>query len=310
LSSIMLLIISFIITTITIPLFGRMAYKYNIVDKPDGVLKPHERVTPYLGGISIFLAVVFTTPFDLITKLSLTLLVLTGLIDDVRTLSPRIRLLVEFVVSILLTFKYIGINLLSPVYIIAIVTLINAVNMMDGMDGICASVSLISAVGLLFTVSSNYDKLLLFTLIGALFGYLIYNFPPARIFMGDAGSYLIGGILSIAVLSSGRRGDYTVVSAIIFVSIFFFDLIAGFTRRILNGRSPFNGDRDHIYDKIQNRLQDSRKTLFVVIGIQLIIFLAGYISRQSAIMSVVSSLFVVIIYFFIGKVLGILKQDK
>ncbi|HCI28657.1 MAG TPA: undecaprenyl/decaprenyl-phosphate alpha-N-acetylglucosaminyl 1-phosphate transferase [Fervidobacterium sp.] len=306
----MLLIISFIITTITIPLFGRMAYKYNIVDKPDGVLKPHERVTPYLGGISIFLAVVFTTPFDLITKLSLTLLVLTGLIDDVRTLSPRIRLLVEFVVSILLTFKYIGINLLSPVYIIAIVTLINAVNMMDGMDGICASVSLISAVGLLFTVSSNYDKLLLFTLIGALFGYLIYNFPPARIFMGDAGSYLIGGILSIAVLSSGRRGDYTVVSAIIFVSIFFFDLIAGFTRRILNGRSPFNGDRDHIYDKIQNRLQDSRKTLFVVIGIQLIIFLAGYISRQSAIMSVVSSLFVVIIYFFIGKVLGILKQDK
>ncbi|HOK88191.1 MAG TPA: MraY family glycosyltransferase [Fervidobacterium sp.] len=309
-SSIMLLIISFIITTITIPLFGRMAYKYNIVDKPDGVLKPHERVTPYLGGISIFLAVVFTTPFDLITKLSLTLLVLTGLIDDVRTLSPRIRLLVEFVVSILLTFKYIGINLLSPVYIIAIVTLINAVNMMDGMDGICASVSLISAVGLLFTVSSNYDKLLLFTLIGALFGYLIYNFPPARIFMGDAGSYLIGGILSIAVLSSGRRGDYTVVSAIIFVSIFFFDLIAGFTRRILNGRSPFNGDRDHIYDKIQNRLQDSRKTLFVVIGIQLIIFLAGYISRQSAIMSVVSSLFVVIIYFFIGKVLGILKQDK
>lgn len=252
----------------------------------------------------------FTTPFDLITKLSLTLLVLTGLIDDVRTLSPRIRLLVEFVVSILLTFKYIGINLLSPVYIIAIVTLINAVNMMDGMDGICASVSLISAVGLLFTVSSNYDKLLLFTLIGALFGYLIYNFPPARIFMGDAGSYLIGGILSIAVLSSGRRGDYTVVSAIIFVSIFFFDLIAGFTRRILNGRSPFNGDRDHIYDKIQNRLQDSRKTLFVVIGIQLIIFLAGYISRQSAIMSVVSSLFVVIIYFFIGKVLGILKQDK
>lgn len=309
-SSIMLLIISFIITTITIPLFGRMAYKYNIVDKPDGVLKPHERVTPYLGGISIFLAVVFTTPFDLITKLSLTLLVLTGLIDDVRTLSPRIRLLVEFVVSILLTFKYIGINLLSPVYIIAIVTLINAVNMMDGMDGICASVSLISAVGLLFTVSSNYDKLLLFTLIGALFGYLIYNFPPARIFMGDAGSYLIGGILSIAVLSSGRRGDYTVVSAIIFVSIFFFDLIAGFTRRILNGRSPFNGDRDHIYDKIQNRLQDSRKTLFVVIGIQLIIFLAGYISRQSAIMSVISSLFVVIIYFFIGKVLGILKQDK
>jgi len=310
LSSIMLLIISFIITTITIPLFGRMAYKYNIVDKPDGVLKPHERVTPYLGGISIFLAVVFTTPFDLITKLSLTLLVLTGLIDDVRTLSPRIRLLVEFVVSILLTFKYIGINLLSPVYIIAIVTLINAVNMMDGMDGICASVSLISAVGLLFTVTSNYDKLLLFALIGALFGYLIYNFPPARIFMGDAGSYLIGGILSIAVLSSGRRGDYTVVSAIIFVSIFFFDLIAGFTRRILNGRSPFNGDRDHIYDKIQNRLQDSRKTLFVVIGIQLIIFLAGYISRQSAIMSVVSSLFVVIIYFFIGKVLGILKQDK
>lgn len=310
LNSIIMLVISFVITAITIPLFGRLAYRYNIVDRPDGELKPHERVTPYLGGISIFLAVISTTPFDLITKLSLTLLVLTGLIDDVRTLSPRIRLVIEFAVSILLTLKYIGLSSITPLYIVGIVALINAVNMMDGMDGVCASVSLISATGLIFTATSNYDKLLLFTLIGALFGYLIYNFPPARIFMGDAGSYLIGGILSIGVLSSARRADHTVVSAIVFVSIFLFDFLAGLLRRMLNGRSPFNGDRDHMYDKIQSKLEDSRKTLFAMIGIQLAIFLVGYISKQSLLFSTIGAIAITIIYIIVGIVLKILKYNR
>lgn len=309
-NSIIMMVISFVITAITIPLFGRLAYRYNIVDKPDGELKPHERITPYLGGISIFLAVISTTPFDLITKSSLTLLVLTGLIDDVRKLSPKVRLVIEFAASIMLTLKYIGLSFISPLYVVGIVALINAVNMMDGMDGVCASVSLISAAGLIFTVTSNYDKLLLFTLIGALFGYLLYNFPPARIFMGDAGSYLIGGILSIGILSSARRGDHMVISAIIFVSIFLFDFLAGILRRILNGRSPFNGDRDHMYDKIQSKFKDDRKTLFAMIGIQLIIFLVGYVSKQSLIFSITSTIAITIIYILAGIVLKILKYNR
>lgn len=304
------LFVSFIISVSTIPIFGKMAYKYGIVDKPDGTLKPHERVTPYLGGIAIFLAVIISTPFELISKLALTILVITGLVDDIRNVDPKLRLIIEFIVSFLLVFKYLGFTWLMPLYAVLVVALINAVNMMDGMDGVCSSVSIISAIGLFFVVSSRYDKALLFSLVGALVGYLIYNFPPARIFMGDSGSYLIGGILSMGVLSSLRHGISeipSIISSFVFVSIFFFDLVSGVLRRILNKKPPFSGDRGHVYDKVFERLNNKRKTLYTMIVIQSFVFVFGYVGKNNVALSLTVSLGLFICYMILGKVLKILK---
>lgn len=304
------LFVSFIISVSTIPIFGKMAYKYGIVDKPDGTLKPHERVTPYLGGIAIFLAVIISTPFELISKLALTILVITGLVDDIRNVDPKLRLIIEFIVSFLLVFKYLGFTWLMPCYAVLVVALINAVNMMDGMDGVCSSVSIISAIGLFFVVSSRYDKALLLSLVGALVGYLIYNFPPARIFMGDSGSYLIGGILSIGVLSSLRHGMSeipSIISSFVFISIFFFDLISGVLRRILNKKPPFSGDRGHVYDKVFERLNNKRKTLYTMIVIQSFVFVFGYVGKNNVALSLTVSLGLFICYMILGKVLKILK---
>lgn len=304
------LFISFIISVSTIPIFGKMAYKYGIVDKPDGTLKPHERVTPYLGGIAIFLAVIISTPFELISKLALAILVITGLVDDIRNVAPKLRLIIEFIVSFLLVFRYLGFSWLMPLYSVIVVALINAVNMMDGMDGICASVSIISAFGLSFVVSSKYDRMLLLSLIGALVGYLIYNFPPARIFMGDSGSYLIGGILSIGVLSSLRHGMVNpsfIISSFLFVSLFFFDLVSGVLRRILNNKPPFSGDREHVYDKVFGKLNNKRKTLYTMIVIQSFVFAFGYVGKNNVALSLTVSLGLFICYMILGKVLKILK---
>lgn len=300
---ILYMLISFVISATTIPFFGKLAYKYGIVDKPDGELKPHERITPYLGGLSIFFGVLFASPFEAITKVSLTILVLLGLYDDIRNLNPKVRLLVEILVSFLLVFKYSGISIFTLPYMFVIVALINAVNMMDGLDGVCASISITAAFGLTFVVTSQYDRILLFSLIGALLGYLIYNFPPARIFMGDAGSYLIGGVLSIGLLSAMRGiniNTSNIVSAYVFVSLFFFDLTAGVLRRLLNGRSPFSGDRGHIYDKINNVTQDKRKTLMIMMFIQLVILLIGFLAKQSTLLSFVG--FVALSMFFLGLI--------
>lgn len=304
------LFISFIVVVGTIPLFGKLAFKYEIVDKPDGMLKPHEQATPYLGGLAIFLAVVISTPFEVISKLALTILVIIGLVDDIRNVDPKLRLVMEFVVSFLLVLKYTGFTWLMPLYCVLVVALINAVNMMDGMDGVCASVSIISAIGLSFVVSSKYDVMLLFSLIGALIGYLMYNFPPARIFMGDSGSYLIGGILSIGVLSSFRHGTSNVsfiISAYVFISLFFFDLISGVLRRVLNRRPPFSGDREHIYDKIFGKFNDKRKTLYVMVLIQSFVFILGYIGKSNIVLSTAVSFSLLICYMILGKILKILK---
>jgi len=301
---------SFIISVLTIPLFRKVAFQYGIVDKPDGELKPHDRITPYLGGFSVFLGVLFVTPFEPITKIVLTVLMLIGLYDDVKNLDPKVRLLTEFVVSFVLVYKYTGFSLFFPIYSVLAVALINAVNMMDGLDGVCASVSVISAIGLFTVATSRYDKVLLLALVGALFGYLLYNFPPAMIFMGDAGSYLIGGVLSIGLLSSIRNGfsnlPYT-VSAFIFLSLFFFDLGAGVLRRVLNGRSPFSGDRGHFYDKIQSKTKNKKHTLFVVVFIQFVLFTIGMIAKQNKILSLLAVVVSLVMYYFISKWLKILK---
>ncbi|WP_448374439.1 glycosyltransferase family 4 protein [Fervidobacterium sp.] len=302
--------ISFVVSVTTIPFFGKLAYKYGIVDKPDGDLKPHERITPYLGGLSIFIGVLFASPFEAITKVSLTILVLLGLYDDIRNLNPKVRLLVEILVSFLLVFKYSGISIFTPLYMLVIVALINAVNMMDGLDGVCASVSMAAAFGFTFVVTSQYDRILLFSLIGALLGYLIYNFPPARIFMGDAGSYLIGGILSIGLFSAMRGINIStsnVVSAYVFVSLFFFDLTAGVLRRLLNGRSPFSGDRGHIYDKINNITQDKRKTLIITMFIQLVVVSIGFLVKQSTTLSFVGIIALSVFFLGLIKWLKLLK---
>ncbi|MGC8955612.1 MAG: glycosyltransferase family 4 protein [Fervidobacterium sp.] len=303
-------VISFLLSVLTIPIFGKLAYRYGIVDKPNGELKPHEKITPYLGGIAIYLAVILVTPFEIISKASLTLLMLTGLIDDVKNLSPKTRLIIEFIVASLLTYKYIGISWLSLAYIFVAVVLINAVNMMDGMDGVCAGVSIVSAIGLSFSVSSKFDAILLLSLIGALFGYFIYNFPPARIFMGDSGSYLIGGILSVGLLSAFRHGPSQisyVISSFIFTSLFFFDLSSGVLRRILNHRPPFGGDREHVYDKIYGRFKDKRKTLYVMLLIQIIAFLFGYYTKSNNFLSIVAILIMIVLYSILGKILEILR---
>lgn len=304
------LFIAFVLSVSTIPIFGKMAYKYGIVDKPDGVLKPHERVTPYLGGLAIFVSVIISTPFELISKLALTILVITGLVDDIRNVNPKVRLIVEFLVSFLLVYKYVGFTWLMPFYSVLVVALINAVNMMDGMDGVCAGVSIISALGLSLVVSSKYDVALLLSLVGALSGYLIYNFPPARIFMGDSGSYLVGGILSIGVLSSLRNGVSNVspiISAFVFVSLFFFDLISGVLRRLVNSKPPFSGDREHIYDKISKKFKDKRKTLYIMIIVQSVIFLFGYVAKSNVILSLTVSGILFVCYMILLSALKMLR---
>jgi len=304
------LFIAFVLSVSTIPIFGKMAYKYGIVDKPDGVLKPHERVTPYLGGLAIFVSVIISTPFELISKLALTILVITGLVDDIRNVNPKVRLIVEFLVSFLLVYKYVGFTWLMPFYSVLVVALINAVNMMDGMDGVCAGVSIISALGLSLVVSSKYDVALLLSLVGALSGYLIYNFPPARIFMGDSGSYLVGGILSIGVLSSLRNGVSNVspiISAFVFVSLFFFDLISGVLRRLVNSKPPFSGDREHIYDKIFKKFKDKRKTLYIMIIVQSVIFLFGYVAKSNVILSLTVSGILFVCYMILLSALKMLR---
>lgn len=299
-----LMIVSLILSALTVPIFGKIAYKYNIVDKPNEGSKEYERITPYLGGLAIYLAVIVSTPFEIITKFSLTLLTIIGLIDDVKKIKLSLKLAVELFVASILIYKYIGLNWFFPIYVFLVIILINSVKAMDGMDGVCASVSIISSMGLSILVSSRYDGMLLSALIGAAFGYLIYNFPPARISMGSSGGYFVGGVLSIGLLSTMRHGSSNIpylISAFIFISLFYFNFLSGLSRSTLN-KKPI-----YLYNKIYEKFNDKRKTLYMVVSIQLLVFLLGYFSKTNVIASISALIILLVIYLALGKLLNILK---
>ena len=301
---ILIFVISFFVSLIFVPIFGKIAKFLNIVDKPDNYLKTHKKATPYLGGLGMFVSMLpvfwkFSPIF-----LPVSALTTVGLIDDVFSLSPMLRLSIEIVSAliIILTLHINGIWIIF--YMIGIVALINAVNMIDGLDGVCGGNVALSSFFFFLLSQDIFSKQLALALLGASLGYLVYNFPPARIFMGDAGSYLLGVSLAILyVLNTRPVPSIRMISAVFPLWIYFLDLISGVVRRIKNGRSPLEGDRDHIYDKLKRKLGDTKKVAFCTYGINLSFSVLAFLNPFVAlVIAVVISLTLV-------KVLNMFNYD-
>jgi len=207
------LLLGFLITLYFLPLIIRVAIKLTIVDLPDGKLKTHARATPYLGGLAIYIgflaAIALVLPFE--NKMfhlfvGSTLLLCVGLIDDLVILSPLQKLIGQVVATLcylkagfylkeLFFYNYINIAF-SALWIL---TVINAFNLIDVMDGLATSVAItVAATFLLIALLLGQPvvALLLVAFIGALAAFLLYNKPPAKIYLGDAGSLFIGGFLA------------------------------------------------------------------------------------------------------------------
>lgn len=250
------------ITLIAVPTMAKLATRMGIVDKPDGILKTHSRVVPYLGGLGMFFGMLPYLWRDSFTLMILSISLSLGLLDDILSMSPKIRLLVELTIAWSITWRFLGTGIYQIFFVVGIVALINAVNMVDGMDGMAAGSVVISSIFLAAMSENQFARGLSLTVMVVSLGFLVYNFPPAKVFMGDAGSYLLGTSLSIVLASSMRYGFSTSSLKFIFpVWIYLLDLTAGFLRRILNYRSPFSGDREHFYDKLRRIFKSDVKAL-------------------------------------------------
>lgn len=264
----------------------RLALARNLVDKPDSFRKMHARSTPVLGGLGVFIAFSFAftafsfdnMPKELIRTFgAIVALFVIGLKDDLLPSKPWRRLIYEFAVAWMVVigsnlkpdaiFFLIGLNPLSETFgmILAsvfIVATINAYNMIDGIDGLLTTLSIFGAFcfAIIFFQYSDYHwAQFALALAGALTGFLFYNTSPARIFMGDSGSMLIGGAFSVmtlhmlnfAPLSSGYFDfRFPPVIALSIVAMPVFDMVVIFFVRLLSRRSPFCGDRRHAHHRL------------------------------------------------------------
>jgi UDP-GlcNAc:undecaprenyl-phosphate GlcNAc-1-phosphate transferase len=250
------LIIGAVVTLLATPLAARLARRMGVVDRP-GPLKVQQLPVPYLGGVAVFAGlagpVAWAQP-ALLVPLGLALLL--GLADDVADVSPPVRLAGEIAIGVTAAITMPGrMSVAGGVATtLVVVALLNAVNLLDGLDGLATSVTALGALG--FSVVLDGDaRVTAMALAGALLGFLAWNRPPARIYLGDAGSYLVGtGLALLLVLTAtSDEGTATTAGALLFVAVPVADTTIAIVRRRRAGRPLFQGDRGHVYDQLVDR---------------------------------------------------------
>ena len=251
------------------PLALRVAVRRSILDEPSEI-KAQESPVPYLGGIAIvlsFVAVVLGAAAieppvsggdELVVILGIgALLSIMGLLDDLRGLSPFLRLGVEIAAGIVVWASPAGADVFgndainAAVTIVWIVGITNAINFLDNMDGLAAGVSAIAAGGV-FIVALDGGQFLVATLAialaGCAVGFLRSNFHPARIYMGDAGALFLGFVLAVLCLKleyPDAAREIGLAIPIVIMGVALFDTTLITINRIRHGRSPLAGGRDH-----------------------------------------------------------------
>lgn len=282
-------ILSFVITLLVMPGILSIAQSKKLYDEPDDKRKLHNKSIPALGGVAIFIG--FVSSIFLLIHFSseapefqyyvaaFVLILFLGIKDDIHHLTPRIKLIGQVLAAIILVYKadlvidsfhgFFGIGKLDEdisrmLTLFVFVVIINAFNLIDGVDGLAGSVGLIPAVffaSYFFVIGNIPYSILGFSLAGSLLGFLYYNRHPARIFMGDTGSLIVGlvnGILVIkfvAVADNNQTYPLIATPAIGFGLLLLplMDTLRVFSIRIKKGKSPFSPDRMHFHHLLLNK---------------------------------------------------------
>ena len=286
----LLLPLAALATYLLIPQTQALAALIGAIDMPDGVRKINNHPVPRLGGLAFFLSFfllslpIAQNSYTLATLSGGALLSAFGVADDTRGLSPIAKLLgqsiaaatVLFIIPLPTALSFFGFSLpigritgwFLSFFIIIYTT--NAANISDGLDGLCASLSAIAlfslAVFSLFRGGNISAPALL--LAFSLFGFLPYNLSPARVFMGDCGSQLLG--FAFASLALGAGGDGTLaLEALLFLALPLLDTAASFLRRIAKGKSPFAADRGHFHHLCLDKGLSQPSSLFLLSAISI-----------------------------------------
>lgn len=291
-------LVAFVTSAVLTPIVRGLCIRFGIFDSP-GLLKIHQRPIPRLGGIAITIAVVAGcaagSHFRLVTLApflgSLAIVWIAGVLDDVRGLPPLIRLAAQAAAGMLLWGAGYGFAALAHsawnALAICVLTIFfcNAFNFLDGSDGLAAGIGAIVALAFVVAggASAVHLALIAVGLFGAATGFLIFNLPPASIFMGDGGSTTIGftiAFLALSLVQSGGTQSRSLMFSFLVAALPLFDALLAVVRRLRAGKSPCAGDRSHFYDLTRARGWTARKIGFVSYGVTALLGIAGCIGLR------------------------------
>ena len=307
--------LAFLITFFAIPIIIQVSKDKKLFDEPDE-RKVHKTVIPTLGGLGIFAGFIIATlmgvPSGIASELqyfaaATTVIFFLGLKDDILVLSASKKFIGQLIAAgIVIKFGGVQLNnmhgflgiyeiphiasIILTIFTIIVIT--NSFNLIDGVDGLAGSLGVLTTLVFgtyFFYVGQLTYAVMAFSLAGSIIGFLIYNFSPAKIFMGDTGSLLLGLVNSILVIKFINVAGNPAVNfpleaspaigfAILMIPLF--DTLRVFTLRILDRRSPFSPDRTHVHHFLLDIGFNHRMITFTCVAVNIVFIAMAYFLRH------------------------------
>ena len=320
---VMVLIATIFMAVVLTPLVRFLALRIGAVDNPNA-RRINKVPMPSAGGLAIFISFAisslvflplivtrvhfFSTYFEYVVPIVVAgaVIILTGLIDDVRELAPLPKILGILFAALIIWFftdfhfdsfkiPFGGPLLVFPTWlafcltVLWIVAITNAINLIDGLDGLVAGVSIISLltmgiVSYFFLYDSNiFLSLTIFVLVAAIAGFLPYNYHPAIIYLGDTGALFIGFMIGVFSLQGLKNSTaVAVVTPIIILGVPITDTVVAIIRRKLSGQKIYEADRMHLHHRLLSLGLTHRGTVLVIYAISFIFSLTSLLLNISS----------------------------
>ena len=331
--------VCFLASLIFVKLSMIIAKTYGIMDMP-GVRRIHKKPMPRFGGFGIILSFLLgymlfapKTTLMLSVLISSFLISFIGMLDDMKTIPAKAKWIFQIIITSIIVFYgnlyideisvlglniYLGNSIVSKcLSIFILLATTNAINLTDGMDGLCGGISsiyfaTIAIIGMLLNDWGGMDVILSLIMLGATLGFLFYNFPPAKTFMGDTGSTFLGLIVGVIMLLGFKTVTLqSLVIPLLILALPCLDTLFAIIRRLISRRPIFSADQNHIHHQLLKRLS-TKKSLLTIYSIDIIFSITSvfYALGHPKEMIVCYILLIFIVLFLIFKTNVIFENKK
>ncbi|MFB1051569.1 glycosyltransferase family 4 protein [Paraliobacillus sp. JSM ZJ581] len=299
------LLLCFIVAIILTPFVKKIAIRIGAVDQPNQ-RKIHAKTMPRLGGLAIFISfmigfIIFNpdSPYFWPIFIGAILVTATGILDDIYDLSAKVKFLVQLLAATIVVLGGAQITFINlpfgetlhfgylsvPITIFWIVGVTNAINLIDGLDGLAAGVSsiaLITISGLAISLGDGFVAFVGFMLLGSTLGFLVYNFHPAKIFMGDTGALFLGYMIGVlSILGFKNATLFSLIVPITILGVPLLDTFFAIVRRVVHKKPFFSPDKLHLHHCLLNLGFGHKQTVILIYSMSALFSLAAIIFTKS-----------------------------
>lgn len=327
--------IALFVTYVLTPAVKKLAIRVGAVDRPNA-RKVHTRVIPRLGGLAIYIgfmaALLFRVDFTHeITGMVLgcTAIVLVGIWDDICQIPAKVKLVGQMLAASIPVLFGVQIEWLTnpfgnlivlpewvavPITIFWIVGFTNTVNLIDGLDGLAAGVSVIASISMFFmalTMNQYVPAMIILAMAGAALGFLQYNFNPAKIFMGDTGSMLLGYTMAVVAILGLVKTAATValVVPVIALGLPILDTLFAIIRRKMSGVPIFQPDKGHLHHRLLALGLTQKQVVLIMYCISIVLgFVALFVASVNYKTGLLTVIVVLAVIVYTAKRIGILRK--